>query len=848
MGRALKNDRVDNLLRHLAACSPPRWADARRALDALECPDVLKRRIAAGIEQAVDLAVLWPALDDLATWAAAPEPPPPTDHRREPANVTSGPESPPTVGTPIDWSPPPIGDEMITEFFAEVDGFLADLGPLLVDATEDTADVLNEIYRRLHTIKGNSGMVGLTPLMRVVHAMEDLVKRVQTGDAALDDPTRGLLLEGIGMATEVTRVAREGSRDPVAWEAYREAVVARMDGVSAAPAPTAPPPPPAEPAPVKPAPPPERTEPKRAAQKPKTADATRTLRVDFARLDSLVNLVGEQVTTENRLARMVQQFRTRLDDLRPRADGDGLGNGALPTLTLEDGTTWTLEDFYEALEHAAAELEITSGKLQASVLGMRMVPIGRLFNRHKATVFQVAQALQKKARLVVEGGDAELDKRLVEQLEDPLLHLVRNAVSHGVDGPEARRQQGKPEIGDVTLRAYPEGNLMIIEVADDGVGIDHEVLRQKAVEKGFLRKDEATALDTREAMELIFAPGFSTTSKVDDISGRGVGLDVVQERVARLGGAVTLDSRPGEGTTFRLTVPLTLALTRVLLVEAGGDPVAIPVSTVRQVHHLEEVAIVEVSGRTMTTVGEDTLPYVDLGYFLGLSERAAPANGSVVLVRVVHGERLALFHVDKVLTQQQVVVKDMGALLANVPHSMGATINDDRCVLILDSASVIREWGRSSQWLLPPAEAGIIGDGEATTDTRSAPSAKVIVLGDLEGTTGLEGAPLYDLSHLTDGGTIPGDAAAVLVLCEDPTTLDGRIRGVRRRVGPTIPIIAVTQAEDAPVAQAIFEAGADDAWGDALPPRERLERLERILTLYRHVGAGADPTTSEGPR
>jgi chemotaxis protein histidine kinase CheA len=873
MGRTLKNDRVDNLLRHLVAASPPRWDAAARALEAMECPDVLRARIGAHIRERSALELLWPALEDLATWGAASGPVTPPTGERASGPVTpptgetaSGPVTPPTgerasgpvpppmvPGAPIDWRPPPIGDDMIIEFFSEVDGFLADLGPLLVDASPETPALLDEIHRRLHTIKGNSGMVGLTPLMRVVHAMEDLVKRVQAGKADLDDPTRGLLLEGIGVATEVTRVAREGSRDPVAWEAYQGRLRVALEG-GLPQGPASPPQPPA----AAPAPPvvaaPAAAEAERPVQRTKagasagaSADATRTLRVDFARLDSLVNLVGEQVTTENRLARMVQEFRSRLDELRPRADAEGVPGSSLPSLTLEDGTTWTLEDLYESLEHAAAEFELTSGKIQASVLGMRMVPIGRLFNRHKATVFQVSAALGKKARLVVEGGDAELDKRLVEQLEDPLLHLVRNAVSHGVDSPDSRLQQGKPEIGTVTLRAYPEGNLMVIEVADDGVGIDHEILRAKAVEKGFLRKEEAAALDNREAMELIFAPGFSTTTKVDDISGRGVGLDVVQERVARLGGAVTLASRPGEGTTFRLTVPLTLALTRVLLVETGGDPVAIPVSTVRQVHHLEALSVVEVSGRTMASVGEETLPYVDLGYFLGLSSGPAPAAGSVVLVRVVHGERLALFRVDKVLTQQQVVVKDMGALLSNVPHSMGATINDDRCVLILDSASVIREWGRSSRWLLPPAPSeGAPPAAPGPGAQRAVSTPQVAVLGDINEITGLEDTGLFDLLRLPAGATIPADAAAVVVIADEVEALGAAVRAARGAIGPARPIIAVVAAGDAPAATAVFEAGADDGWGAEHPARERVERLERILTLYRHVG-GPTNTTEDAP-
>jgi len=814
----VKTDLVDKLMRALVAVDPPRWEDAAHASEGLQCPDSLRRRLSEGIERRASLDELWPALDELAGAVG----------RSETAFST---DSPVEEASPVDWSPPPIGEDMIREFFTEVDGFLADLGPLLVDASADEPGILDEIYRRLHTIKGNSGMVGLTPLMRVVHAMEDLVKRIQTGKAPLDDPARAVLLEGIEVATSVTAAARDGSGEPVAWEAYR-ARVAALSGRGGA---ERPPPSSGE------VPGGRRGD--GPVQSAKTADATRTLRVDFARLDSLVNLVGEQVTTENRLARLIQQFRGRLDDLRPGRDCDDERAGVFPALTLEDGSTWSIEDFYEALEQAAAELELTSGKLQSSVLGMRMVPVSRLFNRHKATVFQVANALQKKAALVIEGGDAELDKRLVEQLEDPLLHLVRNAVSHGVDAPESRLRQGKTDEGTVTLRAYPEGNHMVIEVVDDGVGIDREVLRRKAVEKGFLRREEAAALDARETMELIFAPGFSTTGEVDDISGRGVGLDVVQERIARLGGAVTVDSRPGEGTTFRLTVPLTLALTRVLIVEAGGSPLAVPVATVRQVHNLEEVGVIEVGGRTMASVGEKTLPFVDLGPFLGFTGEQSPPRCSVVLLRVVHGDRVALFQVDRVLTQQQVVVKDMGALLARVPHCMGATINDDRCVLILDSASVIREWGRGSEWLLrgqAPAgpETALRPDSPAAS-TPTLRAAHVIVFSSRDVPTGLESTTLFQLTRLAPDTSVPKDAAAIIVSLDSADSL-APLTAVRAAAGPTVPVVALVSGEEPPSTVAVFEAGADDAWSDAHPPMERIQRLERLLAVYRHVVPSAD--------
>ena len=806
---------MDNLIRALVGSDPPKWLEAADALAALApldvCPAVLRDKISTLITARAPMTDLWPLLDELTR-----------------PRVESG------GGAPIDWSPPPIGDDMINEFFSEVEGFLSDIGPLLVDASIDDPGSLDEIHRGLHTIKGNSGMVGLTPLMRVVHVMEDLVKKVQTKDAVLDAASRGILLEGIDVATEVARLAREGSADPVDWEGYRKRVVALMEGrpepetTSAKAAPQVEVPP-AEP-PVKKAEPRSPTRPLR-----KSADATRTLRVDFARLDRLVNLVGEQVTTENRLGQVIQQFRGRLDELRPSASGEDSGSEGPATLTLDDGSTWSLEDFYEALEETAAELERTSGKLQSSVLGMRMVQIGRLFNRQKATIFQVSAALGKKARLVVEGAEAELDKRLVEQLEDPLLHLVRNAVSHGVDSPEARRQQDKPEEGTVTLRAYPEGNLMVIEVEDDGVGIDHEVLRRKAVEKGFLRKEEAAALDKREAMELVFAPGFSTTNQVNDISGRGVGLDVVQERIARLGGAVTLDSRPGEGTTFRLTVPLTLALTRALLVEIHGEQVAVPVANVRQVHHLEEIGVIEVGGRAMASVGGETLPFIDLGPFLGLSQEASLTGGSVILLRVVHGDRLALFLVQRVLTQQQVVVKDLGALLGHVPHCMGATINDDRCVLILDSASVIREWGCGSDWVIPQRNAAqSVEDVPPTLPAKRAVS--IAVLGDAGTITGLEDSPLFEIHTLPADASPAADAAAVILCDDDEDRLLARIAEVRLSIGPRLPLVALLAGGGVPAAIRCFDAGADDGWGDGLDRAERATRLERLLLLYRHMG------------
>ena len=292
---------------------------------------------------------------------------------------------------------------------------------------------------------------------------------------------------------------------------------------------------------------------------------------------------------------------------------------------------------------------------------------------------------------MVEAGDAKLDKSLAEKLEEPLIHLIRNAVSHGIQLPEDRARVGKPAEGTVTIRAFHRGNQVVVQVEDDGIGLDADVIRRKAVEKGFLTEEESQKADNRRIVNMIFAAGFSTTTVVDDVSGRGVGLDVVREKINRMNGAVEIISEQGKGTIFQLTLPLTLALARVLLAEVAGEMTALPADAVLRVETLSVETVVIVEGRKMVRLEDETLPLINLSRTLGLSSFAHRPHELVAAIATFGNQRAALV-VDRVLLPTQAVVREVGPVMPAIRHCMGVTFHEGCCVLIVDIGSVLRDW------------------------------------------------------------------------------------------------------------------------------------------------------------
>jgi two-component system chemotaxis sensor kinase CheA len=341
------------------------------------------------------------------------------------------------------------------------------------------------------------------------------------------------------------------------------------------------------------------------------------------------------------------------------------------------------------MERAIGELERVAEDLQNAVLRMRMQPVGKLFSRFPRIVRDLARQLGKEIELVTEGEETDIDRTVVEALADPLVHLLRNAVDHGIEMPDVRTGEGKSRAGTVRLAAGQYGDRIVITVTDDGKGMDPEVLRRKAVEKGLMDEDQAARLDERECYEIVFRPGFSTASQVSDISGRGVGMDVVKTKIVELGGTLSIDSHVGHGSTVRLSVPLTLAILRVLMVRVGSRLLSLPLSNVAEVFELVPGQVQELDGRIVAAHRQRALPLVDLGRWAG----TAGKGGHVVVVQIGHQTLGCL--VDEVLGREDVMAKPLGPFLKDVPGVAGATITGDgRISLVLDLAGLADDSGQ----------------------------------------------------------------------------------------------------------------------------------------------------------
>ncbi|MEW8261178.1 MAG: chemotaxis protein CheA [Candidatus Thiodiazotropha taylori] len=429
----------------------------------------------------------------------------------------------------------------------------------------------------------------------------------------------------------------------------------------AAPAKKAKPEPAAKPAPAKPA----KAAAKPAAKGAKPAAANKppaetTVRVDTQRLDDIMNMVGELVLVRNRLATL--------------------------KATLND----------EEVSNAVGNLDVVTSDLQLAVMKTRMQPIKKVFGRFPRVVRDLARSLKKEIDLEMQGEDTDLDKNLVEALADPLVHLVRNSVDHGIEQPEDREAKGKPRRGTVVLSAAQEGDHILLSIADDGKGMDPDVLRQKAVEKGMMDAEAAARLDDKECFNLIFAPGFSTKTEISDVSGRGVGMDVVKTRIAQMNGSVEIDSEWGQGSIIIIKLPLTLAILPTLMVLLNDQPFALPLASVVEIFNLDLKRTNVVDGQLTIMVRERALPLFYLRNWLRPNNPLADeekGNGHVVIVNV--GNIQVGLVVDHLIGQEEVVIKPLGALLQGLEGMAGATITGDgKIALIMDVPGLMRKYAK----------------------------------------------------------------------------------------------------------------------------------------------------------
>ncbi|MDR0182920.1 chemotaxis protein CheA [Lysobacter arvi] len=581
-----------------------------------------------------------------------------------------------------------IANDIAADFLIEAREILDQLGEQMValEHAPTDRDALNAVFRGFHTIKGGAGFLDFGPMVEVCHAVEDRLNVARDGTVPMDadafdgaQQSLDLLIDMLAAVSNgeepehappallqslrdgakgfVTQMPTIGAK-PVAKpapaatdgdiEAEFEAMLDQLHGAGGVPG--AVPMPAAAPSPAR--------QPKAPAANAHAKAEDPTVRVDVRRLDAMVDLVGELVLARNRL----KTIRPRLRD--------------------------------EDLDRAVTALDVATSRLQSAVMMVRMQPVGRVFARFPKLARDVARQVKKSVELEIVGAETELDRNLVEALADPLVHLVRNAIDHGIESPEARRAAAKPEQGTVRLSAQQEGDHVSIEVSDDGAGIDPEKIRRSAIKKGLIDSDVAARLTSDECLNLIFMAGFSTRSEVSDLSGRGVGMDVVQSKIRELSGQVQIHSEVGRGTRFAIRVPLTLAILPTLLIELDDDVYALPLVRVVEVLAHERVEPLWVDGQRMLDLRDQPLPLIDLRAWLGLPPVPGATTTCVVLQS---GDSRFCLTVDRVRGREEVVIKALPRTLRGLAGYAGASlVGDGRMALILDVDALLRTGLRGS--------------------------------------------------------------------------------------------------------------------------------------------------------
>ncbi len=389
-------------------------------------------------------------------------------------------------------------------------------------------------------------------------------------------------------------------------------------------------------------------------KQPQKAKLRKTVRVDIERLDNLMNLVSELIITRSRLADF-------------------------------DYSEKKHSNIHETIEY----LERITTNLHDAVMKVRMVPIERVFNRFPRMVRDLAKELGKEIILDMSGEETEVDRTVIDEIGDPLIHLIRNSIGHGIEDPETRKKLGKPESGTVKLVAYPDGNNVVIEVEDDGRGIDIEKVKSKAIQKGLITKEQTENMDEKEAAHLLFKPGFSTAEQVSDLSGRGVGLDVVKTKIESLGGVVEVKTSTNKGSAFTIRLPLTLAIIQALLVNVGEEKYAIPLNSIKEIITIKSSSIRKVEGQEVVLHRKTTLPLLRMHKILQVPFSKENKDKNLIVVIVRKGNKTAGFIVDDLIGQQEIVIKSLGKFLSGTKMIAGATIlGNGQVALIVDTNSL----------------------------------------------------------------------------------------------------------------------------------------------------------------
>jgi len=632
--------------------------------------------------------------------------------------------------------------EILQDFLIESFELVEKLDEDLVELENNPEDLelLNGIFRVAHTVKGASSFLNFDVLTHLTHHMEDVLNKARHGELIITPDIMDVVLESIDLMKALLETIRDTSADagidvaacvvrldkisggdgevdtPVAAapvieevveaveedddmdydnmspddleaeiekllqerqsedKAKRQAKIAAGEEVLTAPpspdeveeSSAAEPTPAAAPKPPAPAPAPtpvKKAEEPKAAAPAKRAPATveQTIRVDVKRLDHLMNLIGELVLAKNRLIKIN-------DDVEERYEG---------------------EEFLEELNQVVSIVSLVTTDLQIAVMKTRMLPIGKVFNKFPRMIRDLSRELNKKIELEISGEETELDKSIVEEIGDPLVHIIRNSCDHGVETPEERVAKGKDETGVIGLKAYNEGNQIVIQIDDDGKGLDTDMLKNKSLEKGIITEKEADSMSDKEAFGLIFKPGFSTAAAVTNVSGRGVGMDVVKTNIEKLNGIIDIDSEIDVGTSMKLKIPLTLAIIQALLVGVQEEYYAIPLASVLETVRISKEEIYTVEGKSVMRLREEVLSLVHIGDIFEVERILDASEHAYVVVLGLGTSKLGLI-VDTLVGQEEIVIKSLGDYLKGIEGVAGATIRGDGGVtLIVDVVALM---------------------------------------------------------------------------------------------------------------------------------------------------------------
>ena len=737
-----------------------------------------------------------------------------------------------------------IMEDFLIEAFELIEQIDHDLVEL--EANPEDLELLNRIFRVAHTVKGSSSFLNFDVLTELTHHMEDVLNKARKGELKITPDIMDVVLESVDMMKGLLESIRDNGSDAAAGIDIKNICV-RLTQISegeapsaAAEAPAAPAPEPVkEPEPVapaeeaapevsdaelsklsdseveaeierllkvrkaedqarraskgiapkspeeiapaasdapapapKPAPSRERDADKKvpAASSNSAVAQEQTIRVEVKRLDHLMNLIGELVLGKNRLLKIY-------DDVEERYEG---------------------EKFLEELNQVVSSLSLVTTDIQLAVMKTRMLPIAKVFNKFPRMIRDLSRELGKQIDLEISGEETELDKSIVEEIGDPLVHIIRNSCDHGIEDPETRKAMGKPEKGLVQLKAYNEGNHIVVEIVDDGKGLDADMLKAKSIEKGIITEREADAMSEKEAFGLIFKPGFSTAAKVTNVSGRGVGMDVVKTNIEKLNGIIDIESEVGKGTVMKLKIPLTLAIIQSLLVGTQEEFYAIPLASVLETVRVPIDDIYTIDGKNVLRLRDEVLSLVRLSDVFGVNKVFDGGDQTYVVIIGVAEAKLGII-VDTLVGQEEIVIKSMGDYLQNIPGIAGATIRGDgRVTLIIDVGAMME--------MAKDIKVNIRAEMEDSTKAKEKPSDyKVLIVDDSKmdrtimqkslepiGVTIIEATNGVEALNIIKSGEHAFDA--VLIDIEMPRmdgyTLAGEIRKYSKY--RTLPLIAVT--------------------------------------------------------